>query len=215
MAYAAPATNSYFFFTMAAEKTTSLRTLNRQFSPDKNPLIEANAIEVKKRYVHASRGRDLVDPLTGELHSVAKVHTVAEKDDEEFVKVFAEGVKAMYGLKKGAFRVFQAILEEYQKTKMSGGYADSIYLNWFDGKLCGREIGMSERTFQNGFKELLLAGFLAPKSPNLYWVNPALFFKGNRVAFIREYRRAANPSQIVSEGASEGFGEEEQGELDV
>ena len=42
---------------------------------------------------------------------------------------------------------------------------------------------------QTGLRELLAKGFLAPRSPNLYWVNPALFFKGDRVAFVKEYRR--------------------------
>jgi hypothetical protein len=47
---------------------------------------------------------------------------------------------------------------------------------------------MSDRTFHNGLKELIEKGFLKPKLPNQFWVNPALFFKGDRVAFMREYR---------------------------
>jgi hypothetical protein len=47
---------------------------------------------------------------------------------------------------------------------------------------------MSDRTFHNGLKELIAKGFLKPKLPNQFWVNPALFFKGDRVAFLREYR---------------------------
>ncbi|MOA17690.1 hypothetical protein D3C78_1379540 [compost metagenome] len=95
----------------------------------------------------------------------------------------------MYDLSRTGMRVFQAILNEYQSTRMSGGFADSIYLHWFDNGLNGRKLGMSERTFQTGFKELLMNRFLWPRSANLYWVNPALFFKGDRVAFIKEYRR--------------------------
>ena len=47
---------------------------------------------------------------------------------------------------------------------------------------------MSKYTFNNGLKELLEKQFLFPRSPNEYWVNPALFFKGDRVAFLKEYR---------------------------
>lgn len=143
----------------------------------------------KRRYVRAGRGKDLVDPLTGEVSAISTIHTVEERDDAEFVKVFAAGVQAMYGLSKTGMRVFQAILEEYQSTRMTGGFADSIYLHWFDDNLNGRSLGMSEATFHRGFKELLLNRFLAPRSANLYWVNAALFFKGDRVAFIKEYRR--------------------------
>lgn len=165
----------------------NLRALD--FSPAVNPLIEPRTIEVRRRYVRSGRGRELIDPLTGEVSAVATIHTVEERDDEQFVKVFADGVKASFGLTKTAHRVFQAILDEYQNTPMSKGYVDSIYLHFFDGGLSGRDLKMSEKTFQRGLKELLSMGFIAPKNPNLYWVNPTLFFKGDRVAFIKEYRR--------------------------
>jgi hypothetical protein len=182
---------------MDAKKEPSLRALNRQFSPDHNPLLEPTLVETKRRYVRTGRGKDLVDPLTGEVSAVATIHTVEERDDAEFVKVFAAGVQAMYGLSKTGMRVFQAILDEYQNTRMTGGFADSIYLHWFGNGLNGRALDMSERTFHTGFKELLLNRFLAPRSANLYWVNPALFFKGDRVAFVKEYRRktAQQPSR--------------------
>ena len=61
-------------------------------------------------------------------------------------------------------------------------------LIWFDDGLNGRALDMSDRTFHNGLKELIAKGFLKPKLPNQFWVNPALFFKGDRVAFLREYR---------------------------
>jgi hypothetical protein len=178
-----------------AKKEPTLRELNRQYSPDHNPLLEPTLVETKRRYVRAGRGKDLVDPLTGEVSAIATIHTVEERDDAEFVKVFAAGVQAMYGLSKTGIRVFQSILDEYQSTRMTGGFADSIYLHWFDENLNGRSIGMSEATFHRGFKELLLNRFLAPRSANLYWVNAALFFKGDRVAFVKEYRRKKSSPQ--------------------
>lgn len=159
------------------------------YSPDANPLIEAHEITVKRRRVKTGSNRELVDPETGELQGVAAIYTVEDKDDAEFVKVFSDGVKAAFGLSKTASRVFQVVLDQYQGTPMRGGYADSVYLAWFDGGLSGQSIGMTDRTFQNGLKELLAKGFLSPRSPNLFWVNPSLFFKGDRVAFVKEYRR--------------------------
>ena len=181
----------------SAKKSPSLRELNRQYSPDYNPLIDPSTVETKKRYVRAGRGKDLVDPLTGEVTAVSTIHTVEERDDAEFVKVFAEGVRAMYDLSKTGMRVFQAILSEYQSTRMTGGFADSIYLHWFDSNLNGRDLGMSEATVHRGFKELLLNRFLCPRGPSMYWVNPALFFKGDRVAFIKEYRRKSSHAPVT------------------
>ena len=171
------------------EKKLTLKELNRMISPHENPLVEGSSITSKERHIASGMRNELIDTKTGEVQAVASIHRVKQVDDAEFVKVFAEGVKAMYGLTRTGMRVFQAILEEYQATKMNGGFADSIYLHWFDEGLCGRDVGMSERTFHNGLKELLLKKFIAPRSSSLYWVNPALFFKGDRVAFIKEYRR--------------------------
>lgn len=171
-------------------KKPTLKDLNRDISPHRNPLIDGTTVTSRTRRVSSGMRSELIDPYTGEVQALSSIHRVKQVDDAEFVKVFSEGVKAMYGLKRTGMRVFQAILEEYQSTKMNGGYADAIYINWFGGGLCGRDIGMSERTFHNGLKELLENKFLAPRSANLYWVNPALFFKGDRVALIREYRRS-------------------------
>jgi hypothetical protein len=181
-------------------KKPTLKDLNRDISPYENPLMNGTVVTSKERRVSAGMRSQLVDPDTGEVQAMTSIHRVKQVDDAEFVKVFSEGVKAMYGLTRTGMRVFQAILDEYQTTKMNGGYADAIYLNWFDKGLCGRDVGMSERTFHNGLKELLENKFLAPKSANLYWVNPALFFKGDRVALIREYRRSGKQEPQSTSG---------------
>lgn len=177
-----------------------------QYSPTVNPLIDPQEIVLKRRRVSTGVRRDLVDAQTGEVTHAATIHTIEEKDDAEFVKVFAAGVQAIYDLTKTGHRSFQAILEVYQAEPMAGGFADSVYLTWFGSGLAGRDLGMSEKTFQRGLKELLAKGFLAPRSENLFWVNPTLFFKGDRVAFIREYRRrrvtgdAADRAKLEAKG---------------
>lgn len=159
------------------------------YSPTINPLIEPQEIKTRRRLVRSGRGEDLVNPATGEVVGVAAIHQVEERDDAEFVKVFAAGVAATYELTKTAQRVFQVVLDQYQRTPMNRGYADAVELFWFGDGIDGRAAGMSEYTFKRGLRELLDKGFLYPKSPSSYWTNPALFFKGDRVMFIKEYRR--------------------------
>ena len=184
----------------AARQGPSLRAL--EFSPAVNPLMDGHTVAVKKRYASGGLRRDLADPLTGEITGAAVIREVVDKDDAEFVKVFAAGVVAAFGLSKTAARVFQLVLELYQAEPMTGGYADSVYLAWFDDGLCGRSVGMTDRTFHNGLKELLAKGFLAPKLPNIFWVNPGMFFKGDRVLFIKEYRRnkATHQDELEARG---------------
>lgn len=78
---------------------------------------------------------------------------------------------------------------------MSRGYADYVNLLWFDNGIEGRDVNMSSYTFNRGLKELLDKKFLAPKDGVSFWTNPALFFKGNRVLFIKEYRRTVKETE--------------------
>lgn len=160
-----------------------------EYSPTINPLVEPQEIKSKRRYVKSGRSDDLINGSTGEIVGVATIHQVEERDDAEFVKVFAAGVAASYELTKTAQRVFQVVLDQYQRTPMSRGFADYVNLFWFGDGIEGRDVGMSEFTFKRGLRELLDKRFLYPKDSASFWTNPALFFKGDRVMFIKEYRR--------------------------
>lgn len=172
---------------MTEKLSINLRKL--EFSPTHNPLVEPQTIRSKRRWVKSGYTEDLVNSVTGEVSGVSAIHQIEERDDAEFVKVFAAGVAASYDLTKTAQRVFQVVLDQYQRTPMSRGYADVVNLFWFGDGVEGRDVGMSEKTFQRGLKELLAKRFLWAKDPVSFWVNPSLFFKGDRVLFIKEYRR--------------------------
>ncbi len=165
-----------------------------EFSPDLNPLVDPTTVPVKKKRVRSGLAeRTLMDEAGNHVAS-SVIHQIEETDTDQFVKVFAAGIAATYDLSKTGQKVFQAILQEYEREPMSGGFAEAVYLAWFGNGLSGRDIGMSEKTFQRGLKELLAKNFLAPKAPSLFWVNPALFFKGDRVLFVKEYRRRKKTS---------------------
>lgn len=173
------------------EKKALPKLRSMSYSPDVNPLMEPSQVQVKKRWVKSGKTEQLVNLTTGEISGVTAHHQVEERDDAEFVKVFAAGVKAIYDLTKTASRVFQVVLDQYQREPMRNGFADSLYLAWFDGGLDGQSVGMSESTFNRGLRELVDKGFVYPRSPSVFWVNPSMFFKGDRVLFIKEYRRKA------------------------
>ena len=174
---------------MASDMSATINLRKLEYSPLANPLLEPTEVTVKKRYVKTGTSEELVSTLTGEVRQTAAIYTVDERDDASFVKVFAAGVAAAFDLGRTASRVFQLVLQEYERAPMRQGFAESIELAWFNDGLSGRSVDMSEKTFQRGLKELLAKQFLAPRSPSTFWVNPALFFKGDRVKFITEYRR--------------------------
>jgi hypothetical protein len=173
-----------------------------------NPFMKPITVEItmkaRRRYVRTATSQELVDPATGEVKAISMVHSVEEKDDIEFVKVFADGVRAVFDLTASGAKVFQAVLISYEREKMTGGFVDCVNLFWFGNGLHGESINMSEKTFQRGLKELLAKEFLWPKQPNVYWVNPSLFFKGDRVAFVKEYRRRAKSKTISATDNPDG-----------
>ncbi len=191
-----------------SEKMSLKAMRHHLMSPTVNPLVEPQEIKTKRRLVRSGRGEDLVNPATGEVAGVAAIHQVEERDDAEFVKVFAAGVAASYDLTKTAQRVFQVVLDQYQRTPMTKGYADSVDLFWFGAGIEGRDVGMSERTFRRGLIELLDKKFLHPKTGSSFWTNPALFFKGDRVMFIKEYRRRRASADQADREELEGRGQQ-------
>ena len=126
--------------------------------------MELQQVRTKRRLVRSGRSEDLVNPATGEITGVAAIHQIEEKDDAEFVKVFAAGVAAGYELSRTAQRVFQVVLDQYQRTPMSRGYADSVNLFWFGDGIEGRDVGMKEDTFKKGLRELLTRAFCTPRT---------------------------------------------------
>lgn len=167
------------------------------YSPTENPFMNGAVVKTKHKTVRTrATPRDLMDPLTGEIVGASIIHITEERDEAQFVKIFADGVKAAFDLTRTGHKVFQVVLEAYQNEKMTGGFADAVTLFWFGEGLDGHAVGVGERTFERGLKELVQKGFLWHKRPHEFWVNPALFFKGDRVAFLREYRRKPTPAAI-------------------
>jgi hypothetical protein len=178
----------------------SLKAIKAELmSPGHNPLLQPQEIQTKRRLVKSGRSEQLINPATGEIAGVAAIHQVEERDDAEFVKVFAAGIAAAYDLSRTGQRVFQVVLSEYERTPMTGGYADSVELFWFGDGIEGRDVGLSESTWNRGLRELLDKRFLWPRTPTSFWINPALFFKGDRVMFIREYRRKRSGDEAKRE----------------
>lgn len=182
-----------------SEKVTIKTLKKRLASPDRNPFGTANEITTRTlKKVIANTRTPLMNIETGEVNYYNSIHKIEEKDSEHFVKVYAAGMSASFELSTTAQKVFAAILDQYLKTPISGGYADSLELYWYGDGIEGRDVGMSERTFQRGLRELIEMSFLWPRKGSSYWVNPGMFFKGDRVLFIKEYRRISNEREPIT-----------------
>lgn len=164
---------------------------NLRLRHERNPLLKSHEITLKERTIKVGSTRDLIDAETGEMTNVNAIYQRKLIDSERFAKVYLDGLSKTFGLSKTSLRVFQSILKLCEKD------TDSIWLNFMTISKLDTEL--AERTFYRGLKELLSHEFIAYSDiPNKFWINPHLFFNGDRVKFITEYVRAT-PNQLKLE----------------
>jgi hypothetical protein len=164
-----------------------------------NPFWEKTEIKIGSKMVKISGGKHI--SADGESISHSGIHVVREVDENEFVKIYTKNIRAIFDLKPTAQRVLQYLMTELQKTPN----ADAIYLAWVGAEdyFCENDIKASRSSFHRALSELIQKGFLAESiKPNMFWFNPNLFFNGNRLTFVHEYRRKSKISSPVAELAS-------------
>lgn len=172
-----------------------------------NPWLKELAHTIKKGRKmtgYASSRQALVDTQTGEVSGdMAVVGVQKVVDKEEFVKFFGAGIEEVFDLTKTGKDLFRCILGAYLDTKNA---PDQIYINFAAIK---EDFGYpkGKTSFMNGMGELLQKGFFAPVEgrENLYWVNPHLFYKGDRMRIVKEYVRAGTPAHEQLQKEQEGL----------
>ena len=150
-----------------------------------NPFWRPYEVKVGEKMIRVGGGRHISED--GEEVAHSGIHIIKNIDKDEFIKLYTRNVRAIFELKPVTQKVLQYLLVAIQKTPN----ADGIYLAWLDAeKYFGEEhIKVSRTSFQRSLRELIQKEFIAEStSPNLYWFNPHLFFNGDRMTFIREYR---------------------------
>jgi len=172
------------------KERVNLRKLD--FCPNLNPFVHEISMKMKKKKVFTQINKTLADVDTGEILGTSAI-SVTEIDKKAFIKIFAELKLEKQKLTLSARQVLEEVLQIYMDEPMRGGYADSVYIYFMENKnkeclLNGNKISFSLKTLQRGLKEIIEGGLIYPKSPNVFWINPHLYFKGDRLLFLKEYR---------------------------
>lgn len=154
-----------------------------------NPFMtDVSNMKTRRKTVTVKSGKAILDQKTGVLEDVAEIVSVHRVDNEQFVKVFTSNLKQFFNLKPTAYRMVQVLLHQLGKTPQR----DTVYLNMTVAERYFTETeqkGVSKTAYYNAMRELIDKQFIAESTdPNLYWINPTLFFNGDRVRFVKEYR---------------------------
>jgi len=150
-----------------------------------NPFMAGANVATKTRRVTNKRGDMMLVSNEGQIVSnVAGFWEGEEVDSTKFVKLFVNGVRALAELSNAGARVFELLYIEMQ----SNIGKDQVYLS-FTGI---DEKTISRRTFSRGMAELIDKQFIAAMpAVGWYWVNPDFIWNGDRLAFVKEYRKAS------------------------
>ena len=158
-----------------------------------NPFLSgAKEVQVNQKVVKTrTTPRELMDPNAGEV-GAGVIHVIESVGVEQFTKALADGVCAAFDLSIAGSNVFQTVLLEYLRAKMTDRHCDSVTLLLSQEQPDDKKGETNTVHFQDGLKELLSKGLLAQKAPDQFWLNQAVFFDGNGVILIREYRLNTN-----------------------
>ena len=152
----------------------------------KNPFLQGAEVATKTRRVTNKRGdMMLVNSNTGEIQTqIAGFWEAEEVDSTKFVKLFVRGVKALKELTGAGTKVFEVL---YLRVQENIG-KDQIYMAFASVEQALTP--MSYATYKRGMAELIEKGFIASTpSQGLYWLNPDFVWNGDRLAFVKEYRK--------------------------
>jgi len=145
----------------------------------------AETIVSRNKTVAVGKAQAIVNTKTGEMTDEMSVVAIKKKVDRtEFIKVFQGGIASIFNLNKSAKDLFQAILHVYLEQKMRGEmvYLSSSLLEQYGYK-------RTKQTRTQALNTLLNLGFLCEvaRQPFQYWVNPNLFYKGDRMQIFQDF----------------------------
>lgn len=155
---------------------------------EENPFIE-KAIEqieentsTKKRFLRGSKGVESMSIVDsgGTVRGFQAFMQFVEVDEDKFAKLYISQFAAFWELDKAAIRVFGYILNNLVPNK------DIVYVDIDEAlKYTGYN---AKKTIFAGLATLVSLGVIARSTNHMkYFINPLMFFNGDRVTFAKTY----------------------------
>lgn len=169
---------------------TEITKIRDMVTYEDNPFLDGVGYNRRKKTEVLYDGQQAVIRTdTGEVledHlSVARVRLV---DQEQFVKVYIANLWLIFELGKPAQRVAEFVLHQVARRAMDKGEVLLIYGEY--ERYFKDRGGISRPTYMRGLQELAQKNLIARSSvPNVWWINPAVIFNGDRARFITEIRK--------------------------
>lgn len=181
---------------------------------DHNPFLEGVVATFGDKRVRVAMKPNLaeIDNATGEITRIpGEIVKVVSADNASFVKLYSAQLDAFFELSGTARQVVKYLVHAHQQEPNK----HFIGLHRTFAAQSGFEI--PESTWFAGINQLIEKKFIAAsKVPNFYYLNPAIFFNGDRTRFIveiqkqqRKRKRTGIPKQdqLLLDGMDDGAGD--------
>jgi hypothetical protein len=169
-------------------------TANKQ-----NPFIGETMthIEVGNKIIMAThKDHDLLIDSNGDVKGHTILAVKRKVDKAQFMKVYYEAFRSLYNLSKSALRTFGFIAEIVKDTPNKDTFM-------IDFELCKITTGYSRKTINSALAELIGYKFIARgPNPYIYYLNPTIFFNGDRLTLLETYELDESPNALQIEESS-------------
>lgn len=169
---------------------------------EENPFLESTLQRIerntvhKRRFVKGSKGiENMIVNSDGEITGHSAFVQFIEVEEDRFTKLYLSQFSSFWELTKPAIRVFGYIMENLLPKK------DFVYFD-LDEAMKHTEYS-NQKSVYDGLAKLVELGIIA-RSPNhmKYFINPLMFFNGDRVTFAKTYVKKRkehkdNPNQLI------------------
>lgn len=154
---------------------------------EKNPFVEKamEEINVKQRKEMLRRTKQgdgllIVSERSGEVEGHTAFMRYIEVDEAQFTKLYVSELSALFDLTKPAIRVFAYLLTALRPNKDTILFIMDDCLEFTKYK--------SKKDVLSGLSCLIESKIIArSKQEFIYYINPLIFFNGNRITFAKSY----------------------------
>lgn len=132
----------------------------------------------------------IVNTKTSELEpGIVAFHKKIPIDKTKFTKVYLDNLTSFFELTKAGQKVLEYLLKSLKPNK---GQV------LFDYTECKEFTGYSSTsTITSGLSDLIKNKFIARSTKAyIYYINPTIFFNGNRMIWIKEFTTSSNDGKI-------------------
>lgn len=148
-------------------------------SPFISDLLEIE-IDKRRKILAGKRPSMIINSETGEIEG-HQVFAITEKVDREtFIKIYERGLVSLFNLSKSGLKVFGFF------TKIAKPNKDYVIFEIDECKEYTKY--KTDKPVLKGIAELIEGKFIArSKYHYKYFINPSMFFNGNRYTLIQSY----------------------------